>query len=129
MQFETGESKPYERVRIPEDYYLAVFKGIREVKDGKFGKRVAFLFEVDVDNTKVELATIAYNKKATPKNYIGTILFALGAKVDGTQADTDKLIGNKCRVAVDDYTYKTLDGKDATASTITKVKPLTEKVN
>jgi len=128
MKFETGETKPYERARIPDEIYPATFVGIKDIKDGKFGKRVALIFEVECEGKKVELATVAYSKLATPKNYLGTIFVALGAKVDGTPLDTDSLIGKSCRVVVEDYTYKNVDGKEATASTITKVKPLAEKV-
>lgn len=126
-QFETGEAKPYERVKIPEDFYIATFKDVRDVKDGKFGKRVAFLFEVENDGKKVELAKIVYAKKATPKNEIGILLMALGAKLDGSLADTEKLKGTKCRVTVEDYEYES-DDQMKIASSISKVKTLVEKV-
>ena len=126
-QFETGEAKPYERTRIPDEIYSASFKGVRDIKDGKFGKRVAFLFEVEYEGKSVELAKLVYAKKATPKNDIGSVLIALGCKLDGKQVDTDKMIGTKCRVVVEDYEYSD-NGQKKIASTISKVKPIAEKV-
>lgn len=126
MKIETGESKPYERVRIPDETYIASFKGAREVKDGKFGKRVALIFEVDYDGKIIELARLVYLKKATPKNELGSVILALGGKVDGKEVELDSFVGTKCRVVVDDYEYE-VDGVKKMASTINKVKPLSQK--
>lgn len=129
MEFETGQSAKYERVRIPDETYSAELKEIRDVKDGKFGPRVAFIFEIDIEGKKVELAKLCYKKKATQKNDIGNVLLVLGAKLDGSKVEVDKFIGSKVRVVVEDYTYKDeSDGKDKIASTISKIKPLVVKV-
>lgn len=128
MKIETGESKPYERIRIPDETYFASFKEVKEIKDGKFGKRVALIFEVDYDGKLVELAKIVYMKKATPKTALGEVLIALGEKVDGSSIELDSLKGRKCRVVVEDYSYEQ-EGVNKTASGIAKVKPLAQKIN
>ena len=131
MKVPTGESKPYERVRIPDETYNATFKDVKEVKDGKFGKRVALIFDVDVYGKTVELAKLVYLKKATPKTELGIAILALGGKVDGSDVELDNLKGSKCRVAVEDYDYEVEEnGKKVVkqASTIQKIKPLAIKV-
>lgn len=131
MKITTGESKPYERVRIPDETYNATFKSVKEIKDGKFGKRVALIFDVDVDGKIVELAKVVYLKTATPRTELGIAILAMGGKIDGKELELDSLIGSKCRVAVEDYNYEVEEnGKmiTKTASGIQKIKPLAQKV-
>lgn len=128
MKVETGQTTKYERVRIPDEIYIAEFKGTKDIKDGKYGKRVVFLFNVDYNGKIIELGRITYAKKATPKNDIGNILMALGATLDGKELDIDSFISKKCRVVVEDYEYDD-NGQKKIASTIAKVKPLAEKIS
>ena len=126
MKVETGQNARFEKARIPDDVYPAIFKGTREIKDGKYGKRAAFLFEVDYNGNKIELAKLVYIKKATPKNDIGTVMMALGAALDGKEVDIDSFIGTRCRVVVEDYDYDD-NGTKKIASTIDKVKSIADR--
>ncbi len=60
-----------------------------------------------------------YGKKLTPKAQLWEALKSIGANLElGQEFDIDTLLGNKCRVMVEDYK----DGEGKTVSGITKVK-------
>ena len=63
-------------------------------------------------------------KDATPENKFGKILIAHGVEL-GVTIDTSPLIGTEVRIMVEDYEYEE-DKNKKIASTITKVKPLSE---
>ena len=60
MEIQTStkeKGKAFERVRIPEDVYLAEFMGDKDVSPGEYGDRVVLIFHlIDPDNNR-----LAYN--------------------------------------------------------------------
>lgn len=119
----------FEKPHIEEGLYEAKFKEVKEISDGQFGKRVAFIFSVIVESKEIELSHITYVPEvATPDNKFGKVVKALGCDLGG-EVETDRLVGVSCRVMVEDYSYEEeFKGKkvEKTASSISKVKPLVE---
>ena len=135
MQLETtAESKTteFERVRIEEGLHIATLREVKDISEGEYGQRVAFIYEVE----DKELAHVVYKKPATPENGIGKVLLAHGVDLSIGSIDTDNLPNKQVRVMVEDYEVKDKegkllkdkDGKQVIASAISKVKPLVEKV-
>lgn len=129
---ESGKGS-FEKPHIEEGLYEAKLKEVKEISDGQYGKRVAFIFTVKEGDKEVDLTHIAYVPEiATPDNKFGKVLIALGCDL-GKEIETDSLIGVSARVMVEDYSPKDENGKETkeVASSISKVKPLaeTEKVS
>ena len=123
MKFETSDkpSTDFEKPHIEEGLHIAELKEVKDISEGQYGKRVAFIYTVVEE--KVDLALICYSEhKATSDNKLGQTLIAHGVDL-GSEIDTDALVGSKVRVMVEDYS---LDDKTL-ASSISKVKPLAEK--
>jgi len=115
----------FDKPHIEEGLYDAKLKEVKEVSEGKYGKRVVFIFSIEKDKAEVELAHLCYVPEiAAPENKYGKVLQALGCEL-GEEIDTDTLIGKSVRVMVEDYQP---EGEDAPASSITKVKTLAETV-
>jgi len=122
-------SRNFERPNIEEGLHEAKLKEVKEITDGQYGKRVAFIFTIIANGKETELSHIAYVPEvATPENKFGKVLLSLGVDL-GNEIDTEPLIGNSVKVMVEDYEYEE-NGKKLIASSISKVKPLapTEKV-
>ena len=130
IQTSTKEkSIAFERVHIPEDIYMAELKEVKEISEGTYGKRLAFIYNI-VDKN-VDVALVVYNRTATKDNKLGQTIMAHGSELNDKEVDLDNLPQKKVRAWVDDYEYEEeVDGKKVkkTASTISKVKPLAEKV-
>jgi len=127
MEFKTSnkESTDFERPHVEEGLHIAEFIESKEISEGTYGSRAVMLFKLIEQD--VELGQIVYTTNdATPNNKLGQTLIALGADLEKGSVDTEKFKGTKCRVLVEDYTYEK-DGKELTASSISKVKPLAEK--
>jgi hypothetical protein len=121
---ESGKGS-FERPHIEEGLYEAKLKEVKEISEGQYGKRVAFVFALNVNAKEVDLTHISYVPEvATPDNKFGKVLLAFGCDL-GKEVETDALVGQSVRVMVEDYTYEE-DGKKETASSISKVKPLAE---
>jgi len=120
-------SKNFERPHIEEGLYEAKLKEVKDISDGQYGKRIAFIFTVVYEEKKeIELSHIAYvPDTATPDNKFGKVLQAFGFDL-GKEIDTDPLVGVSVRVMVEDYEYEE-DSKKQTASSISKVKSLVSK--
>lgn len=126
----------FEIVRIPEglDYTLEFVEVKDAQKEGKYGKKSVFIFNVIEHNKK--LAATCYKRAAKPTNMMGNICQALGIPLDNTSVDLTKYYGTKCKARVEDYdkkvSFKNAQGIEETkvvkASAITKFKPLVEKV-
>lgn len=128
MKFQSSnkESTDFERPHVEEGLHIAEFVEAKEISEGTYGARSVMLFKLIEQD--VELGQIVYTtNQASPNNKLGQTLIALGATLGG-EIDTESLKGKKCRVLVEDYTYEK-DGKELTASSISKVKPLAEKAN
>jgi hypothetical protein len=122
-------SKNFERPHVEEGLYEAELKEVKDISEGQYGKRVAFVFEVLIKDKKAELSHITYVPEiATPENKFGKVLQAFGCDL-GSEIETDSLKGSSVRVMVEDYEYEE-DKEKKIASTISKVKPLvqTQKV-
>ena len=122
-------SKNFERPHVEEGLYEAKLKEVKDISDGQYGKRVAFIFSINHKEKDVELSHIAYVPEvATPDNKFGKVLQAFNVDL-GKEFDTDSLIGNSVRVMVEDYEYEE-DSKKKIASSISKVKSLaaTQKI-
>lgn len=116
-------SKNFERPHIEEGLHEAKFKEVKEISEGQYGKRVAFIFSIQVGGKEKELSHVTYvPETATPENKFGKVLISLGVDL-GNEIDTDTLKDIPCRVLVEDYEYED-DGKKKIASAISKVKPL-----
>lgn len=131
MKIGTSTKEPFEKVHIKEGLYPAKFIGANdEVKEGKFGKRIALIFEIqglaDDKGNKIQLAFIVSDKPATKNNKLGECLVAFGEEIDGKEKDLDNYVGKMVNVLVEDYKYISKDrtGKEEskTASIITKIK-------
>lgn len=119
----TSKTTEFERAHIEEGVHNATLKEVKDISDGEYGPRVAFIYEVEGK----ELAHVVYKKPATPDNGIGKTLIAHGVDLSKGEADTDNLPEKQVKVFVEDYDYEK-DGKKLKASGISKVKPLVEKV-
>ena len=138
MKIRTSQEsgKGFERPHIAEGLYEAKLLEVKDISDGQYGKRVAFVYEITPDKeSAVQIAHICYVPEvATPDNKFGKVLIAHGVNLSAEgETDTSPLVGTKARVLVEDYSYEEeVDKKkvEKTASSISKVKPLidTEKV-
>ena len=116
-------SKNFERPHVEEGLYEAKLKEVKDISEGQYGKRIAFIFSINYQEKDVELSHIAYVPEvATPDNKFGKVLQAFNVDL-GKEFDTDSLIGNSVRVMVEDYEYEE-DSKKKIASSISKVKSL-----
>lgn len=128
----TKTSSNFATVHIEEGIYKAKLKEVKDISAGQYGDRVAFVYDVTVNEQKtVELALICYKLVATTENKIGRTLIAHGAELNDQSLNTNDLPNKEVRVWVEDWT-KTVekDGKkvEESASTINKVKPLVENL-
>ncbi len=124
---ESGKGS-FERPHIEEGLYEAKLKEVKEISDGQYGKRVAFIFTINASGKDVDLTHITYVPEvATPENKFGKVLIALGCDL-GKEIETDSLVGVSCRVMIEDYHPRDENGKETKelASSISKVKPLAE---
>ncbi len=121
-----SESIEFERVRLEEGVYEAELKEVKDITEGTYGPRVAFIYIVD----SKELAYVCYKTKATEDNKLGKALIAHGVKIQDTKVNTDNLPKNKVRVWVEDFKVRDKDGKETKeiASTVSKVKQFAEEV-
>jgi len=115
-----AEESSFEKVHIPEGIHHAEFVGVTDAPEGQYGPRVALDFVVHFSKTEkpVKIGRVL-GKKLTPKSKLWEAFEALGGKPEvGKNFDTSRLLGNPCRVMVEDYQNN--DGK--TVSGISKVK-------
>lgn len=123
----------FDRPRIAPGFYRATFVGAEEVKEGKYGARLAWKFEIlpvsmnfEEDKKKYDrgviLSRVTY-ATITPISMAGSIVTALGVTISDGNLDVDKLKGKECQIFVDDYTAD-IEGKKVTVSSIDKVKAL-----
>ncbi len=118
------ETKDFEKPLISEDLYIATLKEVKDITDGKFGRRVAFIY--NIADKDVDLAFPCYSENAAnPATKLGKTLQAHGVDL-GKEIETDPLIGTKVRVLVENYEYEDDNKKKVKASSISKVKPLEE---
>jgi len=120
MKIKAVESNGFEKPHIPEGLHHAEFIKNSDAPDGKFGARIALDFIVYHSKTQkpVKIGRV-FGKKLTPKAQLWDALESIGANLElGTEFDIDTLLGNRCRVMVEDYT----DNEGKVVSGITKVK-------
>ena len=118
-------SKNFERPHIEEGLYEAKLKEVKDISDGQYGKRVAFIFSILAKEKEVELSHITYVPEiATPDNKFGKVLQAFGVDL-GEEVETDSIVGKSVRVMVEDYEYDEENHKKI-ASSISKVKSLAQ---
>ena len=120
MKIQAVESNGFERPHISEGLHHAEFVSISDAPDGKFGARIALDFVVYHSKSKkpVKIGRM-FGKKLTPKAQIWDALESIGAHLEiGKEFDVDSLLGNRCRVMVEDYT----DNEGRVVSGIIKVK-------
>ena len=127
----TKEKGNFEIVRIqPSDqYYVLEFVEVKDAKkEGKYGTRSIFLFNVVEHNKK--LAVVAYKRPATKSNMMGNIFQALGIPINDSTIDVTKYYGSKCKGLIEDREEEIdADGKKdkIVRSVIAKLKPLSDK--
>ena len=115
-----AEESAFEKAHILEGIHHAELIDISDAPDGQYGPRVALDFQVYYSKKEgpAKIGRI-YGKRLTPKAKLWEAFVALGGKPEvGKGFNTDELLGNPCRVMVEDYEDN--DGK--TVSGITKVK-------
>jgi hypothetical protein len=116
-------SKNFEKPKIEEGLYEAKLIEVKDISEGQYGPRVAFIFSVLTVKESVELSHVAYVPEvANPDNKFGKVLLALGCDL-GKEIDTESLKDKVVKVMVEDYEYDEENTKKV-ASTISKVKPL-----
>ncbi len=123
------KAEGFEPIRITEGIYPAELKEVKDISDGQYGARVAFIYTIG----NKELALVCCKSRATKDNKIGQTLIAHGVEITDGKMNTDNLPRKNVNVWVEDYVKETeFEGKKTkkTYSTISKVKPLaeTEKV-
>ena len=120
MKIQAVESNGFEKPHISKGLHHAEFVGISDTSEGKFGARIALDFVVYYSKSEkpVRIGRV-YGKKLTPKAQIWDALESIGAHLEvGKEFDVDTLLGNRCRVMVEDYT----DNEGKVVSGIIKVK-------
>jgi len=120
------KSADFEIVHVPEDIYVATLKEVKDVSDGQYGPRVAWVYEIEGK----ELALICSKTKATKDNKLGRTMEAHDVALNDQEIETEALIGTKVRAWVEDYDKEfEKDGKQVKekSSIITKVKAIEEK--
>ena len=120
----------FERARIEEGIHLAELKEIKEISEGTYGQRVAFIYNIIDKNA--ELALVCYlPEAATSENRFGQTIMAHGVKIDDKEIDTDSIVGTKVNAWVEDFEYEVEENGNKVkkkASSISKVKPINEKI-
>jgi hypothetical protein len=133
MKIPTSTKEPFEKIHIKEGMYPAKFVEAKEIKEGKFGKRIALLFILQgVKNERgeeIQLPLVVSDKPATKNNKLGECLEAFGEVIDGSDKDLDDFKGKLVNVLVEDYetttkNFKTGKEENVVASIITKVKAI-----
>ncbi|MFC1828057.1 hypothetical protein ACFL0O_00410 [Thermodesulfobacteriota bacterium] len=122
-----AEESAFEKAHITEGIHHAELMGISDAPDGQYGPRVALDFNVyySMKEGPARIGRV-FGKKLTPKSKLWESIVALGGKPEvGKDFDMDSLLGNPCRVMVEDYEDN--DGK--TVSGINKVKTPNEKTS
>lgn len=121
MKIQAEESSSFPKPKIREGLHHAELVDISPAPDGKYGPRIALDFNV-YPSTIEHPAKIGriLGRKLTPKAKLWEGLEALVADLKlGEEYDTNKVLGNPCRVMVEDYT----DSEGKKVSGITKIKP------
>jgi len=121
-----AEEGGFEKAHIPEGIHHAELISINDAPDGQYGPRIALDFQVYYSKKEgpAKIGRV-FGKKLTPKSKLWEAMEALGGKPEvGKDFDMDSLLGNPCRVMVEDYEDNN-DGK--TVSGINKVKEPNEK--
>ena len=106
MKIQTGKALEFEeqdKPKIDEGIYKANLKEVKEISDGQYGPRAAFIYTI-IDK-ETDLVHIAYIPElATENNKYGQILMAHGIDLENAgEVDTDNLPQQTVRVMVEDY--------------------------
>ncbi len=119
MKIEAEETK-FEKPHIPEGLHHAEFVAINNAPDGQYGPRVVLDFMVYYSRHENPVRIGRFlGKKLTPRSILWSAVVELGGKPEvGKEFDIDQLLGNPCRVMVEDYT----DNERKAVSGITKIK-------
>ncbi len=127
----TKTSSNFETVHIEDGIYVATLKEEKDISDGQYGSRVAFVYDVKVNDKTVELALVCYKLIATAENKIGQTLLAHGVELNDSTINTDNVPNKEVRVWVDSYVREVEENGQKVkkeASIITKVKPKVENL-
>jgi len=127
----TKTSSNFETVHIEDGIYVATLKEVKDISDGQYGSRVAFVYDVKVNDKTVELALVCYKLIATVDNKIGQTLLAHGVELNDSTINTDNVPNKEVRVWVDSYVREVEENGQKVkkeASIITKVKPKVENL-
>lgn len=117
------KTEGFEPVHIEEGIYTAELKEVKDISEGTYGARVAFIYSIEGK----ELALVAYKTKATTDNKLGQTLIAHGVDIADGKIDTNNLPQKQVKAWVEDY-EREVEGKKVKGSTISKVKTIVEKV-
>jgi hypothetical protein len=120
-----GETKTFERVKVPMNIYPGVVVGIDDVPEGPYGKRVAIRFEFFYNGKNYVLSKFYY-LNLTSKTSLGQ-LFKTLTKTDlvaGSEVDVNVLIGCRANLLVKDFT----NSEGITFSVVDAVLPFVEGV-
>ncbi len=135
MLFETStktggnfENKPH----IKKGYYQGTLKEVKPIeKEGKFGKRIVLIWEVEgvelaqVLNSEYKQEDGTYRTAFTPNSRATKTFQALGWELkEGEPLNVDEFIGKKAELNVDDYDTEDNEGKPYKASGIKDVSKL-----
>lgn len=126
MKIPTSTKTPtaeFERVHVEEGIYTAELVDVRDISEGQYGPRVAFIYSLPQGK---EVALVAYKTRATVNNKLGQTLIAHGAEINDEETDTENLPRKQVKAWIEDYEYDS-DGEKKKASIVTKVKSLVEK--
>lgn len=121
----------FETVHIEDGIYVAALKEVKDISDGQYGPRVAFVYDVKTNEKTVELALVCYKLTATTENKIGQTLLAHGVELNDSTINTDNVPNKEVRVWVDSYVREVEENGQKVkkeASIITKVKPKVENL-
>jgi len=126
------ENKDFKKPRIEEGIYHAVLKEVKQISDGKWGQRIAWVCEIMAmpgtpSIKQVELSKVTYNKLSSGNKESSAMecVRAFGGVYEkGKVFEYDSLLGKSARAWVEDYDIQEGDFVGQKASTITKFKPL-----
>lgn len=127
----TKTTSNFETVHIEDGIYVAALKEVKDISDGQYGPRVAFVYNVKANEKTVELALVCYKLTATTENKIGQTLLAHGVELNDSTINTDNVPNKEVRVWVDSYVREVEENGQKVkkeASIITKVKPKVENL-
>jgi hypothetical protein len=123
MTYKAEKSEGIDRPFVPKGIYKAKFLGIndKDVPDGEFGKRLAFMYEINEGDHKGKVLNTVANARFTDNTRAGKMYKDMAGKEEleeGEEIDIESLIGKVFEVLTE--TLQNDFGKYSVVSEIIK---------